>query len=366
MAVDLSNYAPFFQITIGGKSQPDLQKMITSIVVDERLDSPCMFKFSLSLGQSMKTLKFMLLDNPLFDPMMGQEVQIFMGYINNPKNPKWPSISGKIVALNPNFPSSGVPSLSIDGYDHSFFMQKTTTSNCVRYDKCQNFLEVLSQIALSNGLMLGETSYKLRSRSPIPPGDDQGDYAYLRFMAEKTGFEFFVRNRIVHFRDPKFSTLPTATLTWGKELIDFTPRMSTAKVVKKVTVQYSNNRLGSEKPFKGIATSADLGLIEQGALSAVELFKDKGEEFLEWPVGSDAEAKSIAKAVLIERNNSLIEGTCECIGMPWIRPGMNVKIAGVGRRFGGRYYVTGSRHSIGDGGFTTSLDIRRGAVGSFA
>ena len=72
------------------------------------------------------------------------------------------------MALNPNFPSSSVPSLSIDGYDHSLLVQKTTTFNRVRYDKCKNFLEVLSQIALSNGLMLGETSSKAEVKITDP------------------------------------------------------------------------------------------------------------------------------------------------------------------------------------------------------
>lgn len=76
-------------------------------------------------------------------------------------------------------------------------------------------------------------------------------------------------------------------------------------------------------------------------------------------VCSTEEAKSIAVAELKRRNNGFIEGNLECIGNPELRPGITVKIDKVGERFSGFYYITKARHRIGEGGYKTTLDVRR-------
>ena len=36
-----------------------------------------------------------------------------------------------------------------------------------------------------------------------------------------------------------------------------------------------------------------------------------------------------------------------------------VELGGMGVRFSGRYFVTGTTHTIGDGGYTTQFECRR-------
>jgi phage protein D len=47
------------------------------------------------------------------------------------------------------------------------------------------------------------------------------------------------------------------------------------------------------------------------------------------------------------------------VGLPDLRTGCVVQISGVGKRFSGRYFVTGTTHTIGDGGYTTRFECRR-------
>ena len=52
--------------------------------------------------------------------------------------------------------------------------------------------------------------------------------------------------------------------------------------------------------------------------------------------------------------------------MPELRPGDNLELTDLGRRFSGTYYVKRVEHQIGAGGFTTRFEVRRvydGGVG---
>ncbi len=71
------------------------------------------------------------------------------------------------------------------------------------------------------------------------------------------------------------------------------------------------------------------------------------------------EAKDLAIAELKRRNNGFIQGTLEVAGDPALRPGITIDVLKVGVRFSGRYYVTQARHSLGEGGYRTTLEIRR-------
>jgi phage protein D len=82
-----------------------------------------------------------------------------------------------------------------------------------------------------------------------------------------------------------------------------------------------------------------------------------------FPVRSEQEAKAKAKAILIKANQSFIEGNCEIMGIPDLRAGSKVNIEGVGKRFEGVYYIKSAKHSISEGGYTTSLSLRRGRAG---
>ena len=48
---------------------------------------------------------------------------------------------------------------------------------------------------------------------------------------------------------------------------------------------------------------------------------------------------------------------------PRDQAGINIRIDGVGKRFSGRYYVKSVKHTLGDGGYTMSFDVRRGGSG---
>lgn len=364
MASNLEGYAPSASIAIDGSRNRDIETAVVSLVVDDVLEGHSMFTLRLFDEIDERSLEFKWLDCSLLDPARGREISISINYAE--RSSAAPTLfSGYITSLAPSFPSSGAPSLTVEGYDHSYKLQKTGRQKT--FEKINDYSDIVKNIAAQNSIGIGKvdkTNVKPKDRVIIDA--EQSDYLYLRKLAERFGYDFFVRDKKLYFVDPTRSRQSPITLRWGRDLISFSPRMSATQVVSAVTVKgYSQQR--DSDPIKAQASAADIGFLETGARSASDLVKSGALKPAEvslhsYSVCSDQEAKAMAKAMMIRANNSFIEGTCEAMGNPAIRAGSDVKIEGVGTRFEGVYRVKRARHSLGEGGYTLSLDLIRGGA----
>ena len=77
------------------------------------------------------------------------------------------------------------------------------------------------------------------------------------------------------------------------------------------------------------------------------------------PVRSNNDAKQMARQTLENIAKDMVKGSGSTIGLPYLRAGTVVELRGLGRRFSGHYFVTGTTHTIGDGGYTTQFECRR-------
>ena len=107
-AVDIDFYAPRFEIRVNDKSLP--RDAVIGVDIDESLDKPGMFTLNLNEGLDVETQRFTWLDSDSMKP--GNEVTISFGYAS-----KLGRFTGKIKALSPSFPSTGVPTLKVEGYE---------------------------------------------------------------------------------------------------------------------------------------------------------------------------------------------------------------------------------------------------------
>jgi phage protein D len=67
----------------------------------------------------------------------------------------------------------------------------------------------------------------------------------------------------------------------------------------------------------------------------------------------------MAEDILRDIRNGLIEANGETIGLPDLRAGRKVEIAGLGDRFSGIYYVMETTHTISESGYQTRFKARR-------
>ncbi len=357
MEPDLSRYAPGFSIEIGGQENKDLYKSIVDLDVVQNLEGPS--TFSISLNENDRAKPFRWLDSKFLEPRK-EDVVIKIGYSGSMKN----AIIARINSLEPSFPSSGTPTLVVQGYDHYHELQNShpKKENKLVFNKKTTYKEIVEEIATVNKLGMGEIELRNKSSRELCIREDWS-YAYiLEDLAERLGCEVFVRDKQLHFRPPKYGSKEITALEWGKSLISFTPRLSIARVVTEATLRGQVEG----KEVQAVVNHKDLSYKEPNSKSGVDLLRSVKATAItrtNIPFDSMEEAKIRAKSILENANNELISGECECLGNPEIIPGKNVRIKGVGKRFNGKYYVIRATHNLGAGGYTTSLELRRGFVG---
>jgi phage protein D len=346
-------YAPVFKVMINGVDEQRLRDSITGIDVDEDLENPGKFTISLNDILDIQTQKFKWLDNEYIAP--GTEAAISFGYAGSLE--KEGLIRGRIKALTPGF-SSGTQTLSIEGYDFSYDLKKTEGKMSFLKAK---YSDVAESIASDNNLETGGIEDSKQKNEKIDRNKNEKDHAMLKRLAKDIGYEFFVRDRTLYFRQPDDRKKGTITFQFRNNFINFNPRMTTANLVNEVWVTAWN-----QKDKKKILEKAVINDIKSGiGIPDMDNFieKSQGKKTIARMEGlvvrSREEAKALALAELKHRNNFFIQGSLECPGNPKLRPSMTVNIEKIGKRFSGVYYITKARHAIGDGGYKTTLEVRR-------
>jgi len=347
-------YVPAFTVYWADSGETIPKNEITGIEVDEDLENPGMFRISFNEVLDLKTQKFKWLDASSIAP--GTMLVTSFGYAFPRKESQ---IRGRIRALSPGFLAGGPLTFTVEGYDLSHDLNKTHSEvnlNEVTYS------DVAREIAEKNKLdSSGVEDLEMGPFRRIERRVNEKDYAFLKRLAEDIGFELFVRDRTLYFRKPADELKGSISFEYYKNIISFSPRMSAANVVNEIRVTAWNEKnketisetaeLNEIKSSIGIPGFADIVEESQGTRLSVKI---EGRV-----VRSSEEAKAIALSELKKRNIGFITGTLECVGNPELRPGITVNIMKVGERFSGVYYITKSRHMLGDNGYRTTLEVRR-------
>jgi phage protein D len=195
------------------------------------------------------------------------------------------------------------------------------------------------------------------------------DLEFVRTRAARMGCHVWCVNDKLFVKEPDFSKPSGLKLSVdeGGELRSFTPRMSSAAIVKKVTVKGWNPE--TKELITGEAQAQDSKLGKENAVTACG---DLGKEetfTVDHPIWSKEEADAIAKARLRDLNLTFITGEAECAGTGEVDLGHVVELVANSQAedpFNGYYYVMGitHRHTLPkskEGGFVTILKLARDA-----
>ena len=77
--------------------------------------------------------------------------------------------------------------------------------------------------------------------------------------------------------------------------------------------------------------------------------------------GSDGMSRRIwltAFVISLHNAKQMVKGSGSTVGLPELRAGTVLHIGGLDECFNGRYFVTGTTHTIGGSGYTTKFDCR--------
>jgi phage protein D len=337
-------YRPDFAVKIEGLTlAADVRNATRSLSYDNNIDTADMFTLQLDNAG----LRFC--DSALFD--VGKNVEIYMGY----EGELQPMMLGEITALSPSFPQGGAPTITLSGYDKSHRMRANRPTP--RSFKYLNASLIASQIALENGLVpIVDPGARVHEQKE----QTGSDWALLQKFADQNYFQVFVHWDKLYFRFPR-PQLEMAVLEWGKNLISFSPRLSTSGQRGIQVVQSYNYQLAqsivSVLPALAVVSDSD-DLIERLGSAAVDQlvelgrYVSRGED-----VRDHLEGAALAKAILQQLLEGLYEGSGSCIGMPELRAGDMIEIRGLGKRFSGKYRLRRVTHTIDDGGYRTTFEV---------
>ncbi|HYD10151.1 MAG TPA: phage baseplate assembly protein V, partial [Acidimicrobiales bacterium] len=179
------------------------------------------------------------------------------------------------------------------------------------------------------------------------------DHAFLWEIADRVGYDWWVTS------DGKLNFKPRAstagpTLTLGDDLIDFKVRYSGATKGKKITVTGWDPE--KQQAVTGDDASALSGTSIPAIGSSAAFAKDaRGKAVSTWGkdlksgafvVTTTNEAKAVAKALATKADAAEVFARGRALTSPALVPGKTAKIAGMGTKASGDYFVTTVEHTF--------------------
>ena len=335
---------PAFQVKVKDCNIFDVgsNQVITGISVDTSVEKADSFSFTLSNVFDPARQEFTQLDN--LD--IGQQIQIDMGYADVLK----PLFHGYITSVRYELTSWEQTSVVVSGMGNSFKLMKGIKSRAFSQLKDGEVAQqIISRAGLTANVDKTEVKHDMIQQVGI------SDYQFLCYLAERNGYEFFITGKKAYFRRPHQDKYPVVTLTWGKDLLSLYKEddLSDQAGIVKVRSWDLKNKValtGQAGSINKVDSGDDGTTILKKALGTVE---DNYFSEARSPQQVNIEADAIQNRSAMK----LVSGEATCIGIPEIRAGKYVELAGLGPKLNKVYYITSARHNIDESGYTTTLTI---------
>ncbi len=346
-------YAPAFEVKVEGENLLQKGVEVVSVSVDNTLDGADTFTFTVNNAYNAILRELMWIDQLL---VPGKKTEIKMGYTDKLES----MLVGLITSFRTSFPAGGQPTIEVSGYDLSHYMMKGKHSPPWPPDIKDS--EIAQRIASKYGL--GSVIEDTKVKHPTVKQNQESDFEFLRRLAKKNYFEFFVFGKTLYFRAPANDESPVLTLEWGKNLVSFSPELNFTEQISGVEVRGWDAK--AKKEIIGKAKSGDEQGRDSGRRSGSDLaqgvYKEKVVEYVRFPVYSQDEADNLAKAILNKYAEGLVKGSGETIGIPEFLAGKNIKLEGLGKKFSKTYYVERTNHSISGSGYKTTFNVKENTI----
>lgn len=358
---------PEFEVRIDGASLPrNVVRDVMSVTYHDNIKEIDGFEMEVNNWDATR-LDFKYIggnaDSRIFDPC--RKVQVLMGYSGRLTL----MCQGHVKTLEPNFPSGGAPTLSVRGVNllDSFRKKQNTRAWTQKKDSAiAEDIGFLSDSASGKEKVTIRTSPSAKNSEPqidYVAQENQYDIDFLLSRARQRGYvvTYDESKKEIYFgpSNQKGKAIPIGyVLEWGKSLMDFKPTLTVINQVRSVTVHGWNRN--TRKAIEEKVTLDDPRFGTNLDIHKMILDCNPRDEIVvSEPVFTPQQARERAFAILTDRSNEAVKASGTTVGLPDLRAGVNVQIQGLGPRFSGRYFVTETTHSIGEGGYTTKFTARR-------
>lgn len=341
-------YAPNFTIDIEGKKSLAIGMEIPEVNFINPMDGADQFLFTVNNAFDLVKKDFLWIDEYLSP---GKSVEINMGYGDRLE----PMLYGRIREVKYSFPSSGYPRLEVSGLDISQSMMQGKNSESWKEVRDSDVIKKIAQKYKIPQMEISDTKVKHHKIEK----EKKSDFDFIRELAERNNYQFFIFGKTLYFKEKSPPKAPVVLLEWGKNLMRFQADVSIAGQPSKV------RRVGWDPVKKqkiiGEATAVDeigKGGKKTSADLIREIFGREVVEEIHCHVNSPEEARHLAQADLNQRSAKLLIGSGESIGIPEIRAGRHLELAGLGSKFSKTYDIFSTTHTISSTGYFTNFNVR--------
>jgi phage protein D len=357
-------YAPNFKVEVEGRElDPEAKGDVLDVKVTMNKKELTGFDITVN-NWDHKHFEFKYSDTTIFD--VGNRVNVRMGYADKLLF----MTSGIISALTPKFPESGSPTLSITGTDAMLKLRdRIPVGADVKKFVDMADWQIAQVIAARNKIDIEVSEIGPRHKEVVQ--ENQDDLKFLMERAKRIDFDCYVgideKTGLdkLHFTSQSGLRKRVYEFEWGKNLISFDSTLSLKNQVSKVTVRGWDPRTKTAISYTAgpddIPTKEDAG--KTGATIAKERLADKQDVVVDRPVATMQEARQLAISLMRERAQLFVKGKGMAIGLPGLRPGDQVKLTKLGKRFDGIYDVIGATHTLNNSGYLTEFQVSTASDG---
>ena len=351
---DKQTLTPACRIKVNGTELPsDAAADLVRVEVEEDVDLPDMFVLQM-INWDMHQRKVTWVDDAMFD--LGAEISIEMGYVDHLQT----IVLGELAGLEPVYSAGAVPQAIMRGFDFRHRL--------LRGRKSRTFIKVKDSDIFST--IVGGHGLTAQADDSATTQDhvyqhNQTDWEFLKQRAARIDFEITADQKTLSFRKRQHASSEALTLDREQDLMRFSARLSSMGVTSDVKVRAWDPK--NKEVLVGSASAGDesttMGGSASGPQASGKAFGNSVYFDASEPASSQAEADAMAKAKLEELALQYITGECEAIGRTDLRPGIVVKLEGLGSRFSGQYYITATTHRFSPrSGYRTTFTVRRNAA----
>ncbi|GLF93380.1 phage late control D family protein [Streptomyces yaizuensis] len=374
-------YAPEFEVRIEGlELDPTTKNDVIDIKVNRDIEEMSGFDLTLNNWDD-RELRFKHSDSREF--RLGGRVSVRLGYADRLLT----VATGTISTLSPKFSDGASPTVAVSGVDGLLRLKdRKPAENEPKIYRDLPDWRIAEQIARRNQLRVEVTREGPTHERVVQKNQD--DATFLMERAKRLDFDCYILPDPASGEDTLYFIRPTdgrdgrpirlyrlayaPGLTTGPaaqppglipNLLDFTPTLTVSQQVSKVTVRGWDPRTKAPIAFTATAENLPAGQNaadgQSGPQMAASTLGNRQDVVVDAPVSSDQEARELAISLLRERAYEFITGTGRVAGLPELRPGDNLEIFGLGRRFSGTYFVKRVEHTLNTSGFFTTFTGRR-------
>ena len=261
-------------------------------------------------------------------------------------------LEGEVTAIETELNEKSQAPIIIRGYDISHRLHRG------RYNRSfQNVTDsdVVSQLIGEVGITAGTVTATTIVHEYVFQ-ENQTNMEFLRERAARMGFELYVQDGKLNFRES--SQDEALTLKWLEDIHSFRVRVTSAEQVSSVEVRGWDYQqkipIVSTASTGTVLTETESGT---GKAASTKFSSQPKMIVVDQPVFSTNEAQKIAQSLCNELGGEFVNADAKGEGNPNIRPGKVVNLADIGN-YSGSYYVTETHHLFRERTYNTQFSVR--------